>query len=77
MHLLANVVFVWHRLVPLAVLRQRGIEKIVATGTALLRNETLLEELQNRYAPLPVHSEQSASADSALGAALAIIRLLD
>lgn len=62
---------------PLTVLRHRGIKKIVVTGTALLRNETLLQELRNRYAPLPVHSEQSASADSAVGSALSVIRLLD
>lgn len=58
------------------MLCQRGIKKIIGTGTALLRNETLRDELQNRYAALPIHFEQSGLADSAVGAALVVSKLL-
>lgn len=56
-------------MMPLDLLQQAGVRRIVASGSAIARNQVLRQELERTY-PLPM--VYGLNADSAVGAAMVL-----
>eukprot|EP00062_Callorhinchus_milii_P011678 gi/632957876/ref/XP_007894724.1/ PREDICTED: sedoheptulokinase [Callorhinchus milii] len=59
-----------HSMLPCRQLVEAGVRRILGSGSALLRNEVLRQEVEKAF-PLPIQYEQET--DSAFGAALAMM----
>lgn len=66
--------FLFHSVVSLEKLREKQITKILATGSALLRNKVLQTEMEKYYHSLPI--EYTQLADAPMGAALSLSKTL-
>ena len=55
------------------VLRRNGVERIVGSGTALVKNKLLQQEIEKQF-ELPLVLCEDSKADAAVGAAMAIIK---
>lgn len=55
------------------VLRENGVQRIMGSGTALVKNKLLQQEIEKQY-QLPLVLCEDSKADAAVGAALAIMK---
>ena len=50
-----------------------GVQRIVGSGTAIMKNTIMQKEIENQY-KLPLNLCEGSEADSAVGAALAVLK---
>ena len=60
-------------MMPQEVLSSNNIQRIVGSGTALMRNKLLQQEIERQY-KLPLVMCEDSKADAAVGAALAVLK---
>ncbi len=54
-------------------LRRHGVQTIIGSGTALVKNKLIQQEIEAQY-QLPLVLSEDSSADAAVGAAMATLK---